>query len=1053
MRVAAAGALLAGAARAGAQVSGAMPEQAGAAVERAWPVDPGDITGRDFAGVRLPTAGAEPGPISFSARTVTAWTEAPGVPGSGAAAAPVTRLLLEGDVRVRLGVHEFAAARAVAWVQSLSAVEADAPAGAYQVFVYFDRVGSARADAAVAVSADRLRVEAVLVADGPIGLHADLAKQGRPAPPDDALVREGERALAAYLRRIVRGAPLEPEGAADVRWEARRRREGALWPGESRPFDAELAGAGPDDLEGGLDGETVERADAPIFARSGILSFAAGSISVVADGEENVAQLTGGVVVEYWDRERARTLHVSAERAAVFLPPGELTSLSRLRVEEVRGIYLEGDVQATDGTYTVRAPRAYYDPQNNRAQLVDAVFWTYNEALQTTLYLRAKGVRQEASRRFVAERALLTNAAFFEPHLAIGATDVSLELRARRDGSVEPYVDARHMTLRLGPVPFFYWPVFRGDPTAIPIRDLRIGSSSETGLSVKTRWDTFSLLRVDRPDWLSSQTLIDYYEERGFGLGGGLQWDRADREGGVFGYMVPNDEGEDVLSTGARRERDGEFRGVILGEHRWALSQEWTLFAEGAYVSDETFVDAFFREWTETRREFTTQGTLRRLEANTALTVQGKTNLNDFTPNEYLLQAPGYTVDKLPEASYFRLSDDVLAGVAPGRLAYSSEYRAGLLQMNFVEPTLREMGYDTPERAESGFGLAPGDSLADALRARGFDDNGVARFDTRHELEAKLDAGPVVITPFLVGRVTAWDDRFEAFSPEEDDAARLWGSAGATASTSVQRVHDGVHSRLLDLHRLRHIVEPSVTVFTAGTTVDQEDLPVYDPAVESIAEGTAGSVVLDQTWQTQRGGPGRWRSVDVFTLRMGYTASTNDVERESPIGRFFRTRPERSNLGEFGFLDAGWQVSDAVLLGGRTTYDFRDDQPAASALGATIEHAPNFSTFAEVRFLNEQDSTFYTFGAAYELGSKYALSAYATYDANESQFQSITGELTRQFPVFLLGFGVQFDDISDETGVAFVFQPRDLRGRADRTAVRLRGLDQDNPDRTSMFEN
>src|SRR4029453_16534656 len=107
---------------------------------------------------------------------------------------------------------------------------------------------------------------------------------------------------------------------------------------------------------------------------------------------------------------------------------------------------------------------------------------------------------------------------------------------------------------------------------------------------------------------------------------------------------------------------------------------------EGSYVGDPTFVPAFFRNQAETAREFTNSAYLRRLEDDTALTFLGKGEFMDFTPNEYLQQSSGYNTDKLPEAMYTRLADDLLAGVAPGLLSYSSEYRFSRMRLNFTEP-------------------------------------------------------------------------------------------------------------------------------------------------------------------------------------------------------------------------------------------------------------------------------------------------------------------------------------------------------------------------------
>ena len=45
----------------------------------------------------------------------------------------------------------------------------------------------------------------------------------------------------------------------------------------------------------------------------------------------------------------------------------------------------------------------------------------------------------------------------------------------------------------------------------------------------------------------------------------------------------------------------------------------------------------------------------------------------------------------------------------------------------------------------------------------------MTRFDTRHEVEMPLAAGPVHITPFIVGRFTGYNDDFQEFSAGADE--------------------------------------------------------------------------------------------------------------------------------------------------------------------------------------------------------------------------------------------------------------------------------------------
>ncbi|MDI1288457.1 MAG: hypothetical protein PSX37_00710, partial [bacterium] len=84
---------------------------------------------------------------------------------------------------------------------------------------------------------------------------------------------------------------------------------------------------------------------------------------------------------------------------------------------------------------------------------------------------------------------------------------------------------------------------------------------------------------------------------------------------------------------------------------------------------------------------------------------------------------------------------------------------------------------------------------------------------------------------------------------------------------------------------------------------------------------------------------------------------------------------------------------------------------------------PNFSTAAEVRYLNEQNDTIVTFGAQYMLTSKYSVFAGADYDVDQSGFQSTAFEVRRKFQSVEFGLNVTYNDITGESGFGFVFRP------------------------------
>lgn len=992
-----------------------------------------DISGRDFAGQRLPVAATE-GPLFFAARKAARWTEP-----AADSAAPVTRLLLEGDVQASIGLYDFQAQRVAVWLQRVS------PAGApavYQVYAYFDRVDSPEGDAAVTFSAERLPVQAVVRPSGPVRFRADLISDERPV---DQFLNEAEGTLAAAIRRFA----LPPEPAPVERDPLLNPPKAA---GAEAPLWTQLGAAGANTDTDRLVREALAdlpptASSEPIFAKDGIITIATGgSWRLVSGREENSAIIDGGITVEYQDLQAQRSVQITAQRAVIFLPPGKIEALGRLKQEDIRGIYLEGDVVAvaSGGRYTLRGPRIFYDVQRQKAVVVDAVFWTFDQQRRLPLYLRAETIRQESERQFTAESATLTNTGFLNPVLSVGASSLTISSVPRAEpsndesprGGFTTLIDAEDITLAGMKVPFFYFPRFRGYPDQIPLRDIRVESSSGSGTAIKTTWNMYGLLGAERPKDHAAELLLDYYTKRGFGGGANFLWGDSDSAGRLLAYGIPNDDGTDVTTTGVKIDQNGDPRGIFLGEHRARIDRQWTIFLEGAYISDPTFVDALFRPLAQTRREFTNRAYLRRLEDNTAFSAELKGTFNDFIANEYLLQTPGYVVNKTPDLMYSRLGDDLLSDIAPGRLSWFSENRVTRMRMVFDQDFAYERGFNTDDLAQRAFGISANQRIEDRLRAMGYVEEDVWRLDTRQEFRAPLDAGPVRVTPFAVGRVSVYDNDFESFSPDEDENVRAWGSVGLTLSTTLQHVDDTVDAPVFGLHRLRHIIEPHATVWTAGTNVQSDELPVYDPGVEGIQQGSMVSFGLSQTFQTQRGGPGRWYNADVLKLDTDFTFWSNDAETTSPIGRFVTYRPELSNPGNFMTNSAVWQTSDTLALTGSSVFDFDRGQQSRSSFGALVDHWPGFYSSFDLRNVHADSTTYFDVASTYQLTSKYWLTGAVSLDINEDRLQQVGAEIRRRYPGVVIGVGVSYNQITDDTSFGFLIQPEGLR----TPGARLQGL-------------
>ncbi len=763
--------------------------------------------------------------------------------------------------------------------------------------------------------------------------------------------------------------------------------------------------------------------DAPIFPKQGVVTFAGPNRTFITGEDENSLVITGGVVVQFTDADAGRTLQISAQNAVVFLDPGSIADIVQAGPGDVHGVYLEGNVVATDGDFTVRGPRVFYDVQNDRAALLDAVFYTYDRSRGMPLFVRADIIRQQAMGQWEAKNAKLSNVGFAQPHLSIGASTLQLTQDRRPDGSQSNYIRARGVSLRVGNKAILPLPDFDGEYGQATLPQVRAGSKDGDPV-VSTRWDIESLIGVDLPDGFAGDLLIDAFPTRGLAGGLDMAWATPDTFGSLLAYYI-YDTGTDRLTSGAKVDPTQTNRGFILADHQWRLDDSWTLSLEASYISDQSFVDAFFEPIAEIRREVTNRFAMIRRKDRSLFVAQFQGTFNDFTPNEYLLQSRGYQVQRTPELSYWRLGDTFFNG----KLSYTSESRAGLLTASFVEPAVRNYGFLSPALSQAAFGLNPGQSLGDALRGRGFTEKTIGRVDTRHELSAPMDLGPVRAVPFVAARGTLYSGDLTGFRTANGfattDDTRLWAAAGVNVSTSVNRVFNNVESNFFDLHRIRQIFEPSASVWTSASSTDSASFPVYDETVESLADGTAFRVGLVSTTQTQRGKPGAWRNVDWLVLRAQYVYATDSTTRESAVGRFFQGRPELSRFGQFADADAKLQLTDAVGVVASGTYDTQNSTLDTASAGVLIDHGLGFTSFAEIRRIdaNAIDSTFLNVGASYELSSRYAISAAGVYDIENSNIQALGLDIRRRFPQWILEFTIAFDDTRDTVSFGIRLEP------------------------------
>lgn len=960
----------------------------------------------------------------------------------------VDRMLLERDVWVTLGGHRFIADRALVWIGRDPSGVTGAAEADRQVAIYFENVRDPGGPSAVSQRADRLLVTARVGGEAP-SLRADILSR-TPPTGGDPFIADGEARLARYLDEVrgitpppltPRPAPAGPQPTEQPPDEPAQTDHAPDTPPPSPP--APISPDQPIDwtsitIPEGLRAPArpdLPPADRSPISREGVVMVSSpGEVRRVVrdDGATDAVVMPGGLTVQYQSPTLNQNIELSAGGGVVFFANGAADA-GALRAEDVAGVYLEGDVRIISPGYSLRASRAYYDIKRERAVLIDAVFWTFDADKGMPLYLRAAEVRQESATQWSANDVVLTNVAFADPHFSIGADSLTLSgtpvpqgeggagagaggiaSAGMGGGALQNVtVEGSNISFLMGRLPVLRAGKASGEIRPSPLRRIDVGSEKGDPV-VRTQWDLNALFGVDAGPGNSAVLLADGWFDRGPGVGTEVDWNSGEIDGSLYAYYL-RDSGTDQLTSGAEIDQDDEDRYLIEGEQQWRLNRRWSIFADLAMVSDETFIDALYEEQAETRREFSSAIWARRLEAQEAVYLEARGMLMDSIPNEYLLQSLGYQTQKIPELSMYTLGRDFLAGL----ITYYGEMRAGLLDLQFSDPSMRKLGFNTVERARAAAGLLPNQSIADSLDAAGVPDGSVARFDTRHEFEAPLSSGPINVVPFAVGRVTAYDNDFDEFG-DADQNHRFWGSVGARAGTSFVRVYEGARSRLLNLDGIRHIIEPTVTAWTAATDVDQQDLPIFDDDVESLADGSLIRFGLRNTLQTRRG-PDR-SPIDWLVLDTDIVWSSDEIDRESPFFTFLDSRPESGLIGEFFDLRAALRVTDALALVGQHQRSLDDGMATRSSIGAELDHGAGFRSYFEYHELDPIDSQFLIGGAAYELTRKDAIGTDVRYDLDEAEVQDAAVAWVRRFPQWTMRLGAGWDGISEDFTIGISFR-------------------------------
>jgi hypothetical protein len=301
-----------------------------------------------------------------------------------------------------------------------------------------------------------------------------------------------------------------------------------------------------------------------------------------------------------------------------------------------------------------------------------------------------------------------------------------------------------------------------------------------------------------------------------------------------------------------------------------------------------------------------------------------------------------------------------------------------------------------------------------------------------------------------MGRGTAWDDSNRAGDRRRDGGGigRWFGAYGVHGNMIFSKVDDSIESQLFDLHRMRHVIKTDLHAWNAHSNRAPHQLTPFDAGVEDIDDFGGVVMGLRQRFQTQRGGPGRWRSVDwiTFDLEAGFF---NDAQQgEQTHGDYIFSRPEDSISSNFLAMDFQYRISDTTVLVYDGVYDWNRGNVGTSNVSLAVEREPRLAYFLGWRFIHDTDNSLIGFGANYQLNRKHTVAVREYYDIERGKNFSTELIYVRRWPRWYTAVALDVDRSLDDIGINFTIWPegaprlgvgsKRYTGLADSVGIKLR---------------
>lgn len=517
-------------------------------------------------------------------------------------------------------------------------------------------------------------------------------------------------------------------------------------------------------------------------------------------------------------------------------------------------------------------------------------------------YGEGQTVSRVDDNHIVMKKGFLTTCDHDNPHYRLFSKSIDVYPRDK--------LVARHVVMKIGDIPVLYIPKFSQDLTGKKPRvTIMPGYDKQWGMFVLSNW------RYQLNDNLKGIVHLDAREKKDIAWGVDANYEVPDGGMGIVKTYYMNE--RNITSRRFYQPRPSptieKERFKAEWRHKWDMDDKTNALWQYYKLSDSALLKDYFE------REFDKDGSPSTFFVLTRRMPKGSFNFRtDARVNRF-----ESAVERLPELRYDLGSQKI-----------------GETDFYFRNTSIYS-------------NLTSKDASPSEVRRE------TMRLDTDSELSYPFKLGFVELRPFVGGEHTYYS---KTKDPDEYNAIRGIFKTGASLSTKFYKVFDvATDDWGLDIHRLRHVVTPSVLYsYNHHPSLDSSELDSFD-GVDSRSLLHSISFSFENKLQTKR----KEQVVELLRAVIG----TDFYLKEDPTGGGFR----------FVSTDIDFRPTGMLTFYFDSSYDTRKEYLTTANFDIYVNDGDTWSAGIGKRWNREVDDQV-TSEFAYKINPKWALKLYNRFD-------------------------------------------------------------------------